>query len=297
MKRHLVFIGGLLLISLVSLAQSGGGKSLDWFSVDNGGGNSSNGRTLYGSIGQPEHGDSSGGEYVLQGGFVAFVNNETVPTNTPTLTPTNTPTATPTPGVITPNGDKGISGNLTEGEVRPVISWATSPDANGATHFVIVIVDSTGQIVANLILDRNNICVGDDCTYALSDDDLPAGLLNGEHDIYIGWVINGVTHYDLEPIHFEVTVPLPIPPQVPLVDSTFARPTIIIPDEAGTTWIQAWIGIPDPLYTAASGWTRKEGNSICDGTICRVLLDIYPPSGNYTLYYQLWGRASRFQQQ
>lgn len=64
----LIVLGVLLLTSL-ALAQSGGGFDLSWSSVDGGGGSSSGGGyTLSGTAGQPDSGVLSGGNFTLYGG-------------------------------------------------------------------------------------------------------------------------------------------------------------------------------------------------------------------------------------
>jgi hypothetical protein len=60
-------LGILFAISLSLHAQQ---YSIDWFTIDGGGGTSSGGGyTLSGTIGQPDAGTLSGGSYVLEGGF------------------------------------------------------------------------------------------------------------------------------------------------------------------------------------------------------------------------------------
>jgi hypothetical protein len=62
---------GLLLGTSAALAQN---YSIDWYSIDGGGGTSSGGNyTLTGTIGQPDAGTSSGGNYALTGGFLSIV--------------------------------------------------------------------------------------------------------------------------------------------------------------------------------------------------------------------------------
>jgi len=57
----------LLLAPLCAAAQS---YSIDWFTIDGGGGTSSGGNyTLTGSMGQPDAGRLAGGNYRLEGGF------------------------------------------------------------------------------------------------------------------------------------------------------------------------------------------------------------------------------------
>ncbi len=58
-----------LLVALPALAQ-GGGYSLDWFTVDGGGGESTGSAySLSGAIGQADAGALSGSGYTLNGGF------------------------------------------------------------------------------------------------------------------------------------------------------------------------------------------------------------------------------------
>lgn len=48
--------------------------TIDWYSIDGGGGTSSGGNyTVTGTIGQPDAGTSSGGSYTLTGGFMSVV--------------------------------------------------------------------------------------------------------------------------------------------------------------------------------------------------------------------------------
>ncbi len=53
-----------------ALASSGGDYTLDWYTIDGGGGTSTGGDySLSGTIGQPDAGSMSGGDYALSGGF------------------------------------------------------------------------------------------------------------------------------------------------------------------------------------------------------------------------------------
>ena len=63
----------LLLPPAFGLAQTGGGYSLTWYTIDGGGGRvSGGGYTLAGTAGQPDAGAAlSGGGYSLVGGFWA----------------------------------------------------------------------------------------------------------------------------------------------------------------------------------------------------------------------------------
>ena len=67
----LLILAALLLPTSITLAQSGEGYDLSWWTVDSGGGSSSTGGgyTLAGTIGQPDAGVLGGGDYILTGGF------------------------------------------------------------------------------------------------------------------------------------------------------------------------------------------------------------------------------------
>jgi len=57
-----------------ALASSGGDYTLDWYTMDGGGGTSTGGDySVSGTIGQPDAGEMSGGDYDIAGGFWASV--------------------------------------------------------------------------------------------------------------------------------------------------------------------------------------------------------------------------------
>ena len=65
----IVLIAVLATVSLAA-AQSQNGYSIDWWTVDGGGGTSAGaGYSLSGTIGQPDAGAMSGGGYTLTGGY------------------------------------------------------------------------------------------------------------------------------------------------------------------------------------------------------------------------------------
>src|SRR6266700_6414626 len=85
----------LLLLLLVDLPSAVGAQnySIDWFTIDGGGGTSTGGvYTVSGTIGQPDAGKLSGGNYTLDGGFWGIIAIQTpgAPTLTITRTTTNT---------------------------------------------------------------------------------------------------------------------------------------------------------------------------------------------------------------
>jgi len=68
----LVAVLATLLVSgaVLALAASSSGYSLNWFTVDGGGGASTGGGySVSGTLGQPDAGHLSGGGYSVQGGF------------------------------------------------------------------------------------------------------------------------------------------------------------------------------------------------------------------------------------
>ncbi len=71
MKPKYLLIVMLALLPLVVQAQP---YSIDWFTIDGGGGTSTGGTyTVTGTIGQPDAGRMSGGAYTLEGGFWGII--------------------------------------------------------------------------------------------------------------------------------------------------------------------------------------------------------------------------------
>ena len=67
MKTTLALSGAALLIVCAASAQS---FSIDWFTIDGGGGTSSGGSySVSGTIGQPDTGKSAGGNFEMEAGF------------------------------------------------------------------------------------------------------------------------------------------------------------------------------------------------------------------------------------
>ena len=71
MKKVLLAVCGLWLCGTAAQAQN---YSIDWFSIDGGGGTSTGGVfSVTGTIGQADAGRMSGGNFTLEGGFWAIV--------------------------------------------------------------------------------------------------------------------------------------------------------------------------------------------------------------------------------
>ena len=89
-------LAGATVLALVTmaLAASAQNYSVDWYSIDGGGGTSTGGvYSVTGTIGQPDVGHMSGGNYSLDGGFwgiIAAVQTPGAPFLTVSLTATNT---------------------------------------------------------------------------------------------------------------------------------------------------------------------------------------------------------------
>jgi hypothetical protein len=64
----------ILMLAMLPLAVQGQPFSIDWFTIDGGGGTSTGGTyTVTGTIGQPDAGRMSGGAYTLEGGFWGII--------------------------------------------------------------------------------------------------------------------------------------------------------------------------------------------------------------------------------
>src|SRR5258708_36650920 len=80
----------LLLLPTTGLAQS---YSIDWFTIDGGGGTSTGGvYSVSGTIGQPDAGQMSGGNFTLAGGFWSIAPLQSINAPRLTITPTGTKT-------------------------------------------------------------------------------------------------------------------------------------------------------------------------------------------------------------
>jgi len=110
-RRKRFALSTVLLCGLLVAGAAWAGSAsydLSWWTVDGGGATFSSGGSyeLGGTIGQPDAGTLSGGDFTLGGGFWGggAAVAPTTPTATPTstTTPTATPTGTPTTPTATP---------------------------------------------------------------------------------------------------------------------------------------------------------------------------------------------------
>lgn len=198
----------LFLSHSTSQAQSGG-YTIDWFSVDGGGGAVSGGAyTLNGAIGQPEAGILSGGVYSLAGGFwndsivstptptntptstpTQTATNTSTPTNTSTATPSRTPTHTPT---ATPMPDVIFADSFESGDLSAWSSAATDAGDLSASAASAL----AGSFGMQAVIDNNTAIYVADNTSNLEPryrarfhfDPNSIGMANGDwHDLFQGF--------------------------------------------------------------------------------------------------------------
>ncbi len=127
-----------LLLATFSLGASAQSYSIDWFTIDSGGGTSTNGQyTVSGTIGQPDAGGAmNGGNFSLAGGFwslLSLVQTTGAPLLSIRYTTTNTAV------VSWPSPSTGF--NLQFATDLTLSNWAnsvTAPSDDGTNRFLIV---------------------------------------------------------------------------------------------------------------------------------------------------------------
>jgi hypothetical protein len=131
--------GGAWCLTLFLAANVfGQNYSIDWFTVDGGGGTSTGGvYSVSGTIGQPDAGQMTGGNYGIDGGFwavIAAVQTPGAPLLTIWLTVTNSVAISwpsPSTGFVLQQNTNGLG----------TVNWSTAPGTvldNGTTRTVIV---------------------------------------------------------------------------------------------------------------------------------------------------------------
>jgi hypothetical protein len=126
-----------LALPLLAAAANAQSYSIDWYTIDGGGGTSTGGvYSVSGTIGQPDAGRMSGGSYTLDGGFwgiIAAVQTPGAPLLRVVLTTTNTVV------VAWPNPSTGFS--LQQNAALGTPSWGSvtnTPTVVGSEKQVIV---------------------------------------------------------------------------------------------------------------------------------------------------------------
>ena len=133
MKARILTMAVLILIEVAARAQS---YSIDWFTIDGGGGTSTGGvYSVSGTVGQPDAGRMSGGNYSVDGGFwgiIAAVQTPGAPLLSITRSNSNVIVFWPLPST-------GFV--LQENPVINTTNWTdvgTSPTTNGPNLQVLV---------------------------------------------------------------------------------------------------------------------------------------------------------------
>ena len=131
--KNVIFISALISWSWCQ-AQT---YSIDWFTIDGGGGNSTGGvYSVSGTIGQPDAGRLSGGNFTLDGGFWGIIAAVAVP-GAPQLTIQLT--STNTVMVSWPSPSTGF--NLQQNSDLTTATWGSPSESvsnNGTIKFIIV---------------------------------------------------------------------------------------------------------------------------------------------------------------
>jgi hypothetical protein len=134
MKFKVLFSFLLVMFALEARTQN---FSIDWFTIDGGGGTSTGGvYTVTGTIGQPDAGRMSGGNFTIEGGFwgiLAAIQTPNAPNLRIVLTATNTVV------VAWPTSATGFT--LQQNSDLNTTSWSTvgtSPTVVGSENQVVV---------------------------------------------------------------------------------------------------------------------------------------------------------------
>src|SRR5258708_21721798 len=135
--RRRVF-GSWCLLFLILPAASAQSYSIDWFTIDGGGGTSTGGvYQVSGTIGQPDAGHMAGAGYTVDGGFWSFISAMQT-AGSPLLTIARTTTNTVAVSWPSPSAGFTLQQN-TNGVATPNWSNAvTTPNDNGTTKTIIV---------------------------------------------------------------------------------------------------------------------------------------------------------------
>jgi hypothetical protein len=136
MKSAKLFTALVLLVStLGALAQS---YSIDWYTIDGGGGTSTGGvYTVSGTIGQPDAGTMSGGNYTLQGGFWGIIAAIQTP-GAPLLSILNTGTNAVLVSWPSPSTGFVLQQNSNVANTNTWVNVSTTPTDNGTTKSILV---------------------------------------------------------------------------------------------------------------------------------------------------------------
>ena len=145
MKAKLLF----LLVGLVAFCARAQTYNIDWFTIDGGGGTSTGGvYSVSGTIGQPDAGHMSGGNYTIDGGFwgiIAAIQTPGSPLLRVVLSSTNTVI------VAWPSPSSGFS--LQQNAAVGTTNWSgvTNPVSVVGSENQVIIAPSLGNSFYRLI--------------------------------------------------------------------------------------------------------------------------------------------------
>ncbi|HEY9173907.1 MAG TPA: hypothetical protein VI136_16630 [Verrucomicrobiae bacterium] len=140
------FLRSLLgfLLSALSFCASAQNYSIDWYTIDGGGGTSTGGvYSVTGTIGQPDAGTMSGGNFTLQGGFWGIISAVQTP-GAPLLSIFRT--TTNTVAVTWPSPSTGWTLQVNTNSVTSV-NWSnvTSGISDNGTTKTLIVNPPTGN--------------------------------------------------------------------------------------------------------------------------------------------------------
>lgn len=135
---RLASAAGALLLAAMTTPLAAQDYSIDWFTIDGGGGTSTGGVfSVSGTIGQSDAAESSGGSFAVQGGFWALIGAVQLP-GSPLLTIART--ATNTVAISWPSPSIGFTLQQNTNDVAS-LNWSNVvavPSDNGTTKTVII---------------------------------------------------------------------------------------------------------------------------------------------------------------
>jgi len=185
-----------------------------------------------------------------------------------------------------------VTGNLNVAPVFPTFGW-THQTAEGQTSapgewYNLYIADSNLTPVVDAWLQVGDVCEGVTCSYTLSPDVAPAGLLNGQHTWRVrAWANNVMTPYSSNRT-FTVNVPDAGNVDNAAVNADTPKPyvEIVVDDDPGVSWYHLWIG-NEAGQTQFFNWMPKPED--CEGGECRLYPFAHLVSGSYVVWMQTWG--------
>ena len=139
-KKHTVKVALALAVSLLAVVSrtSAQSYSIDWHTIDGGGGTSTGGvYSVSGTIGQPDAGKMTGGSFTIDGGFWGIITAVQTP-GAPLLSIART--TTNTVAVFWPSPSAGFNLQVNTNDVASV-NWTnvvTAPTDDGTNKTVVV---------------------------------------------------------------------------------------------------------------------------------------------------------------